>query len=141
LGGIVSGVMAGVEPALTASAPIVGAGGLTDVGPRVDLGNVLRAMHLRMMGPFVVAERGGEGGLVNGCQPEEFALLVRGSRHNWERAISVACIPAALNQPETVIAVDNISSGETRCAGFFEDSALVPIATDEGDALRIRVFE
>ncbi len=46
LGGIVSGVAAGAEPAIRASAPIVGAGGLTDVAARLDLGRVHRVLDL-----------------------------------------------------------------------------------------------
>ena len=50
LGGIMSMVMAGVEPELTSVSPVAGGGGYADMGPRTAQrgaieGFVLRAMH------------------------------------------------------------------------------------------------
>lgn len=55
LGGIVSGVAAGVESSLTAAAPIAGAAGLLDVGVRSVQGGVKEGVHLRFMGLMVTA--------------------------------------------------------------------------------------
>ena len=55
LGGIVSGVAAGVESALTAAAPIAGAAGLLDVGVRSVQGGVKEGVHLRFMGLMLTA--------------------------------------------------------------------------------------
>ena len=56
LGGIVSGVAAGVESALTAAAPIAGAAGLLDVGVRSIQGGVKEGVHLRFMGLMLTAQ-------------------------------------------------------------------------------------
>lgn len=54
LGGILSAIIAGVEPAITAAAPVAGGGGLIQLGSRSVQGGVVEAVFLRMMGPIVV---------------------------------------------------------------------------------------
>jgi hypothetical protein len=61
LGGILSGVYAGVEPTLTAAAPTAGSGGLFDVGVRSTQGGVKQGVHLRFMGLIVVGLPGASG--------------------------------------------------------------------------------
>jgi hypothetical protein len=51
LGGIMTGVVAGIEPAIEAAAPMVGGGGLGDIGNRSLQGGVREAVVLRAMGP------------------------------------------------------------------------------------------
>lgn len=53
LGGIVSGVLAGAEPALDAVSPNAGGGGLTDISTRASLGGVTDAVLGPMVGPFI----------------------------------------------------------------------------------------
>lgn len=52
LGGILSAVLAGVEPAITTAAPVAGGGGLINIGARSIQGGVVEAVFLRMMGPL-----------------------------------------------------------------------------------------
>jgi len=54
LGGIMSGFLAGLEPAITTSVPVSGGGGLGDVGIRSTQGGVKEAVILRMMGPLFI---------------------------------------------------------------------------------------
>jgi fermentation-respiration switch protein FrsA (DUF1100 family) len=56
LGGIMSAFLAGLEPAVTAAAPVAGGGGLGDVGIRSIQGGVKEAVILRMMGPIMFTE-------------------------------------------------------------------------------------
>lgn len=51
LGGIMTGVVGSVEPAITVAAPLVGGGGLADIGNRSLQGGVREAVVLRAMGP------------------------------------------------------------------------------------------
>ncbi|UCD85705.1 MAG: hypothetical protein JSU92_05800 [Deltaproteobacteria bacterium] len=53
-GGILSGILAGIEPAITAAAPVSGGAGLTDIGARSTQGGVVEAMFLRVFGPIVL---------------------------------------------------------------------------------------
>lgn len=54
LGGILSAVLAGIEPAITTAAPVAGGGGLINIGARSLQGGVVEAVFLRMMGPLVI---------------------------------------------------------------------------------------
>lgn len=61
LGGILSGVLAGIEPALTAAAPTSGGAGLLDIGIRSRQGGVPEAVFLPLLGPFVVGNPNASG--------------------------------------------------------------------------------
>lgn len=54
LGGIMSMLMGGAEPEISAVAPIAGGGGYVDIGMRTVQGGALEAFVLRMMGPLFV---------------------------------------------------------------------------------------
>lgn len=54
LGGFISSLLAAVEPAIVAAAPVAGGGGLADVGIRSVQGGVVEAVFLRIMGPIVI---------------------------------------------------------------------------------------
>lgn len=54
LGGILSAILAGVEPAITSAAPVAAGGGLLHISARSSLSSVVAAVYLRMMGPFVM---------------------------------------------------------------------------------------
>src|SRR5205814_1848503 len=56
LGGIMSGIIAGIEPAVTAAAPICYAAGLSDVGLRTAQFGVPDSVLLRILGPLYVGE-------------------------------------------------------------------------------------
>ena len=55
LGGILSSIAPAVMPEVVAAAPISGGSGLTDVGLRSELGPVIRAVFLEVMGPMIVS--------------------------------------------------------------------------------------
>lgn len=52
LGGILSAILPAVEPAIIAAAPTSGAGGLSDVGLRSTLDQVVQAVFLELFGPM-----------------------------------------------------------------------------------------
>ena len=54
LGGILSAVLPAVEPAVIAAAPTSAAGGLSDVGLRSTLGEVVQAVFLEVFGPMLI---------------------------------------------------------------------------------------
>ncbi|TMA28760.1 MAG: hypothetical protein E6J78_04955 [Deltaproteobacteria bacterium] len=53
LGGILTGILPAVEPAIVAAAPVSSAGGLADVGLRSTLDTVVQAIFLELFGPLV----------------------------------------------------------------------------------------
>lgn len=61
LGGILTVLAPAVEPALVATAPTAGAGGLTDVAVRSTQGGAVEIVVLRMMGPLVLGDPVYEG--------------------------------------------------------------------------------
>jgi len=61
LGGIVSSIVLGVEPGITAGVPVVPGGGLTDVMLRSDLKDVMYRIYYEVLGPVVMATADGEG--------------------------------------------------------------------------------
>ncbi|MBI2061218.1 MAG: hypothetical protein HYT87_15880 [Nitrospirae bacterium] len=53
LGGITSGLMSGIEPALVASAPMSGAAGLADVAIRTVQPRAIEAIYMPLFGPMI----------------------------------------------------------------------------------------
>ncbi|HUT54486.1 MAG TPA: hypothetical protein VM658_13940 [bacterium] len=54
LGGILSGILAGIEPAITSAAPVSGGAGLIDIAARSTQGGVVEAVFLRLFGPILL---------------------------------------------------------------------------------------
>ncbi|MDF1566022.1 MAG: hypothetical protein P1V51_23510 [Deltaproteobacteria bacterium] len=61
LGGILGGIIAGVEPSLAAAAPTAGVAGLFDVAVRSKQGGVKEAVWLPLMGPLFYGEPSRDG--------------------------------------------------------------------------------
>lgn len=53
LGGITSGLMSGIEPALSATAPMAGAAGLADVALRTVQPRAIEAIYMPLFGPMI----------------------------------------------------------------------------------------
>jgi hypothetical protein len=53
LGGIISGSLAGIEPAIASAAPVAGGAGLVDIGLRSSQGGVPEAVFMPLLGPFI----------------------------------------------------------------------------------------
>ena len=144
LGGIVSGVVAGSEPAVRAAAPIVGAGGLTDVGSRLDLGSVLSAMHLRLMGPFVIVEPSERRGEDNtACAEGERSVYFLATDRNSRAEVEFACVDGDLLDDDAVIVVHNAQHEEISCASATGGEAgayRVPFPADPGDRITVEIF-
>ncbi len=135
LGGIITGLMAGVEPAVTASAPVVGAGGLGDVAIRTENGSVLPAMLLRLMGPLVVSAPS-DGGTRSSCEAGEIALAVIAPSLTDDIRMEIACLPASDVAADDALIVRNQTNGEVRCSGSIGGEAgrfRVGVPSDAGD--------
>jgi hypothetical protein len=117
LGGIVTGVLAGVEPHLDAAVVHAGGGGLTDVAIRSDQPGVPQMAILPVLGPLWVFEPRDGGGLaVRFAVPDNAAVLM----------LDVDTLASA--RPGDTVRLTNLDSGESR-------SAVVPASV----AFRIQV--
>jgi len=144
LGGIISGVMAGAEPAIAASAPIVGAGGLTDVGVRTVNGSVLPAMHLRMMGPFVMSQpKAARGENDTSCADGENSLYWLSDNVASSSRTEMACVSDEDMAADSVMVVRNLVNGEVSCGGAVGGEVgrfRAPIASDAGDLIQVEFY-
>ncbi|MEM6958080.1 MAG: hypothetical protein AAF645_20455, partial [Myxococcota bacterium] len=144
LGGIVSGIVAGLEPEVRASAPIVGAGGLTDVTARSTNGGVLRAMHLRVMGPMVITTPANERNERDtSCADGQVSMYFLATERNSAAQLEFACIEPEVAGPDDVLVVRNLVNGEVRCAsvtGGEMGRYRVPFPTDAGDPLVVAIY-
>jgi len=130
LGGIMSAVMAGVEPQIAASVPIAGGAGLGDVGIRSIQGGVKEAVQLRMMGPLYI-----------GYPDKDGSVVVRTvvPRLNRTAKIEVARIPKKIVdklKTNGAVYAFNRDNGEYDCALVRKDGSFrVALASDaHGDA-------
>lgn len=142
LGGIVTGVMGGAEPALRAAAPIVGAGGLGDVAMRLDLGGVLSAVHLRMMGPMVMTEPANERNEDRTrCEDDEVSMYIFANDVTSRAEMEIACL-AELDADDVVL-VRNFNHDELECGGAIGGVAgrfRVNFASDANDPIAIEIY-
>jgi len=77
LGGIMSALMGGAEPAIKAIAPTSGGGGLGDIAIRSTQGGVKEAVILRTIGPIITANRVSNGKIDDGdtiCRDGDLSL-------------------------------------------------------------------
>ncbi len=143
LGGIVTGITGGAEPALRSVAPIVGAGGLTDVAARIDMGLVRAAMHLRMMGPFVMSRPAASFGENTSCAEGEHSLYFLSALGNTRAETEFACVPDDALAPDSVMMVRNLENNEVACAGATNGvggAFRIPFPADEDDPLQIEIY-
>ncbi len=62
MGGLITGILGGAEPAVDATVPISGGAGLTDVTLRSTVGGLPTQVFLPMLGPFVAGYRASDKG-------------------------------------------------------------------------------
>jgi hypothetical protein len=159
LGGILAGVMAGIEPTLIAAAPTAGGAGLMDIGVRSRQGGVPEAVFLPLMGPFVVANPADGGGIglqwlvnnVNNASRHAFGTLedvVPADRvevtnlNNGESNFAVVPNDLRFRIP---IPSDALTASERRpVLGLNDEGVEAPVefadTTKLGDPIEIRVF-
>jgi hypothetical protein len=105
LGGLLSSLMAGIEPSVVAAAPISGGAGLIDLSIRSEQGGVVEALMLRMLGPTVIGEPNERG------ETRIYELIANG---NQDARYEVA-YRTGIN-PGNVVRLTNLRSGAARCA-------------------------
>ncbi len=138
LGGFISAILAGVEPAIRTAAPTSGAAGLLDVGVRSQISAVQHAAILRMLGPLVVSEPAGEGELCAAGQHRVSFVVTNVSR---AARVEIACLATGDLREGDAIIVRNLRSRESRCGGVGSGGAFrVPIPSDTGDRISVELY-
>ena len=143
LGGIITGIVGGTEPSLRVAAPIVGAGGLTDVAARTDLGSVLRAMHLRAMGPMIITEPASARGSRTQCTEGQTSVYILATDVTDRAEIEIACVDAGLLDQDDVLTVYNAGNEQLRCGGAVGGEAgrfRVPFPADAEDRIFVEIY-
>ncbi|MCC6553789.1 MAG: hypothetical protein IT372_12315, partial [Polyangiaceae bacterium] len=132
LGGIMSMIMAGVEPKLTAVAPVAGGGGLGDIGIRSKQGGVPEAFILRSMGPLFAGT----------IDPETGRTRVEQIVPDLNDAATLAVADVEGVAPGDTMIVENGRSGERGCGHVSaEGKVRAAVACDARDPVTIRFYE
>lgn len=131
LGGIHTAILPAVEPAIKVSIPIVGGGGLVDLGIRSLQGGVPQGVTLRLMGPLVVNVPD-----ENGTQ----WLTLQVSDINTDTKLRVAKINDL--KEGDYISVKNENIGVERYSIVNEKKQFrVGIPADAGDPLTVTIYD
>lgn len=131
LGGIMSTIMAGVEPGITAVSPISGGGGFGDIGIRSTQGGVREAFILRVMNPVYTATLDAATG----------STLVETivTDLNDAKTLPIASVKGL--KPWDTMLIENLRSGERGC-GYLNDqgTARAGLPSNQGDPTRITFY-
>lgn len=144
LGGIITALTAGVEPLVTAAAPVVGGGGLSDVAIRTENGSVRSAMILRLMGPLIVTSRSEGPSNDTACAAGDYSVSVRGPILDRDARTEIGCVSGSLLDADDVMIVRNLSNREVACAGATGGEPgrfRVGVASDAGDRWSIEIYD
>ncbi|MCB9596346.1 MAG: hypothetical protein H6719_26725 [Sandaracinaceae bacterium] len=142
LGGIISMLNVGVEPAINRAAPVSGGGGLFDIGMRTSLGTARHPIWLRVIGPIIASRTSGGRDANTACEAGERSVYFRLPNLNDESVTEAACVAAESLAEGDAVLVHNLRNGETRCAGVGADGAFrLTVPTDRGDPLTITVLD
>ena len=142
LGGILSMINAGVEPAITAGAPVSGGAGLFDVGLRTELSTARNPIWLRVMGPIISSSPSGGPTAETACEAGERSLHFVLPNLSDRVQTEVACLSADTLDEGDAVVITNLSNGEARCAGVAADGRFrVQIPTSINDRLTIVIYD
>jgi hypothetical protein len=135
MGGLLTGVVAPLEPAIVAAAPVAGGAGLSSFARRSRQDSVRANTVMGVIGPVIV------GRPADDADPDESGATARVTYvypvANELREALVGELPLA---PGDGVLVENIDAGEARRAFVLADGTFaVPIPTDVGDRLRVTI--
>lgn len=132
LGGIMSTIMGGVEPAMDTTMPVSGGGGLVDIGVRSIQTGVPQGVVLLMMGPLLVTQRD--------PMTKKLDVWQYVSNYNKEATLKLAPLGVEPAEGDTAIA-RNLRSGEYRCGRVMAGGMLrAAVSSDANDPLQLEVY-
>lgn len=145
LGGIMAEILGGIEPTITAAAPMSGGGGLTDIGFRSY--GVTSAVVLEQVSPIVFAVPASErapdsdGTLHSRCTGDQRSVreLIDDGYNDVE--VEVACLDSGELPSNQTVLVTNVRSKQFFCARTGADGRFrIPVPSTAGDPLDIQVL-
>ncbi len=144
-GGIVAQIHGALDPNVTATASISGAGGLIDVATRSAL--VPDSVLEQVFTPLVVAVPSSDLprdaiGPITACGKDERSVRFVVNDLIDSAEIEIACLSAAeLDAGKTVI-VTNVTTKETRCGGTWAGGRFrVAVPTNIGDRIDVQIYD
>ncbi len=144
LGGIMSEVHGGIDHQVTATAPMSGGGGLTDIGLRSY--GVTDALS-QVPGPLVISipatdrPARSNGDKRTNCSNDQRSVRFFGWDGDDMVEVELACLSAAEVDVGMTVVVTNLTSGEAKCAGTLDGGRFrVPVGASIGDRLDIQIF-
>ena len=132
LGGMMTAVMGGLEPEISAVATVVGGGGLGDLGIRSLQGGVREAFIMPVMGPLYA-------GTVDLTTGDMLLEAIPPNINKNPPALHIATVPGVA-VGDTVVA-ENLSNGERGCGVVSaEGTVRTAVPSDMGDRHRVLVY-
>jgi hypothetical protein len=164
LGGITTMISGAIDHKVDAAAPVVGGGGLTDIGPRSF--GVSQSVVQKTLGPLVVSMPviAGEPpslGIndapitppspyddalytdrdITACQPGQRSIRFHGVNGYRYAYAEIACLNPDELTPNMTVLVTNLATQETKCAGTGAEGRFrLGIASSKGDRIDIQVY-
>jgi hypothetical protein len=163
LGGIMSSILAGIEPQIVAAAPISGGGGLTSLALKTEQGGAYEPFSLQVMGPAWIGERDTENGGVriyqlyaNGNDDERTTFA-----HLDESEVQIGDVVVVTNETKRISHCAQVLSAQDIPEEFraslpglqpdnmvrgnfwerFEGSFRVGLPSDRGDRVSLTILE
>jgi hypothetical protein len=144
-GGLLAMVHGAVDPNVTASAPISGGGGITDIATRSAL--VPDSVLEQVFSPLVVGVPATSIGKKNDvaqtrCSGDQRSVRFVVNDLTTSREVEIACLsPSELDRGKTLV-LENLRNGEKRCARSAGDGRFrIPIPADVGDRLDLQIYD
>jgi hypothetical protein len=145
LGGIMSALMGGADPAIKGIAPSAGGGGLSDIGLRSTQGGVKEAVILRTIGPILDSRIVSESDVENErttCAAGDLSLEFTVPDLNDDVGVEFACADAGSIGQGDGIVVHNWGNDVRRCARADGDGLFrISFPSDFQDRLLVGIYD
>jgi len=106
MGGILTPILAAVEPIIEGVAPVAGGAGLFDLAMRSTNPGVPEAVFIPLLGPFVIGEKAGSGGAV------QFSFLVQDSEDSFPVQLKLPFYETTLKPGDRVVLRNTVNGEE-----------------------------
>lgn len=141
LGGIVSMLNLGVEPAITAAAPVSGGAGLLDIAMRTGLSEARHPVWLHVLGPIVASRPSLGPSDDTSCAEGDRSLFFEVPDLTRAARTEFACVAEDLLGEGAVVVLENRRNSEVRCAGVDEQGRFrIEFPASKSDRLRLTIY-
>ena len=156
LGGLLSEIQGGIDPNISATAPVSGGGGgALDIALRSY--GVTGAVMLQVMSPLVVAipasdrPPNSDGTVNTQCKSGERSVRFDVNDLTGSKEIEIACLAASELGPKQTVVVTNLANHEVRCSRTWDHLPdgtpdgngrfRIPIPASIGDRIDIQIYD